>query len=97
MIRIVFSEEEVTQLQDLSTNHPHSFVRRKALALLLKSQEIAHHKIAKIINVCGNTICSYFKAYLCDRASSVTTERDPDASVFEKIGCQIQKDSWSAC
>lgn len=89
MINIVFSEDEVIQLQNLSADHPHSFVRRKALAVLLKSQEIAHHKIAKIINVCENTISAYFKAYLCDRISSVTALNfnKPESSLeqFEDI------------
>jgi transposase len=73
VIRIAFSEEEVTQLQDLSANHPHSFVRRKALALLLKSQDVAHHKIAKVIGVCENTVRAYFESYSREKIESVTT------------------------
>lgn len=72
MITIAFREEEVTQLQDMSANHLHPFVRRKAWALLLKSQGIAHHIIAKILNVCENTIRAYFKDYLSEGINSVS-------------------------
>lgn len=71
MITITFSENDVAQLQDISANHPHPFVRRKAMALLLKSQEIAHHKIAKALNICENTLRAYFKDYISESISSI--------------------------
>jgi hypothetical protein len=61
---IAFSENEVIQLQDLLTNHLHSFVRRKALALLLKSQGIAHHIIAKIIIIIKSIVSKYESIYI---------------------------------
>jgi transposase len=73
VIEIVFTEKAVAELQDISGHHVHPFVRRKALALLLKSQKIAHQTIAKITNVCENTVRTYFKDYLADGISSITT------------------------
>lgn len=72
MITIAFEAEEIAQLQDVSANHIHPFVRRKALALLLKSQNIAHHIIAHVTNVCENTIRTYFKDYLSEGITSIS-------------------------
>jgi len=38
MINVPLTKEEIAQLRDLSINHPHHYVRRKALAISLKSQ-----------------------------------------------------------
>lgn len=62
MIDITFSDEVVAALQKLQ-GHPHPVVRRRALILILKSQEIAHHKIAKIADVCENTVRHWLEAY----------------------------------
>ena len=62
MIDITFSDEVVAALQELQ-GHPHPVVRRRALILILKSQEIAHHKIAKIADVCENTVRHWLEAY----------------------------------
>jgi transposase len=63
MIKLKFSQEDVDQLQKLSNSHPHTFVRRKALALLLKSKGIAHHKICETVGICSNTLRKYCKGY----------------------------------
>ena len=97
MIRIEFTENEVEQLRDLSFNHPHQFTRCKALALLLKSHGVAHHTIAKTINVCENTLCSYFRAYLQSRIASITTInfRKPESSLkqFDAVITEYLKET----
>lgn len=62
MIEITFSDESVAALRELQ-RHPHHVVRRRALTLLLKSQNIAHHKIAQITDVCENTVRHCLETY----------------------------------
>ena len=62
MIRIDISAEDTEHLHALQ-KHPHPFVRRKALALLLKSQNLPHNQIMQIIEICGNTLCAYLQGY----------------------------------
>ena len=71
MLRIAFPEKEVLKLQNLQGFHPHPVVRRRALILNLKSQNIPHHTIAKIADVSENTIRSCFKAYQNNGIASV--------------------------
>jgi len=63
MIRIQFSNESIKNLQEQQKIHPHYAVRRRMLILVLKSQKIPHYKIAKIAEVCENTVRSCLKAY----------------------------------
>ncbi len=63
MIKLIFSDKEISQLQELQLTHPHHVVRRKALIMILKSLHIPHYKIAKIAGVCENTVRSCFKSY----------------------------------
>jgi transposase len=72
MIEVCFTKEELEQLQDLALNHPHPFVRRKALALHLKGYKIPHHTIAQITGVCENTFRTYCKNYSSDGIQSIT-------------------------
>jgi transposase len=63
VIDVKFSNESsIVELQKLRI-HPHPCVRVKALILILKSQKIPHHKIARIANVSENTVRQCFKAY----------------------------------
>jgi transposase len=63
MIEIEFSNEQVNQLRELHLQHPHPVVRCRALTLVLKSQNIAHHKIADTVGLCTNTVREYFGMY----------------------------------
>ena len=49
VIAVPFTASEIEKLCELSLNHPHHFVRRKALAINLKSHGLSHAKIAEII------------------------------------------------
>jgi transposase len=73
VIKIKFSKKTISKLQKLQIQHPHHFVRRKALVMVLKSQSISHQKIAEIAGVCENTVRNYFEAYLEKGLKSVTT------------------------
>ena len=72
MIKIVFIEENIEQLRNMSIHHPHHIVQRKALALLLKNYSISHHLIAEILGICENTLRSYFDCYLESGIEGIT-------------------------
>jgi transposase len=64
MIRISFTHDEVKQLRNESSTHPHPRVRIKMLCLLLKSQDLSHQEIGKIAGICQDTLREYFEQYL---------------------------------
>ena len=72
MIEITFSEGSVAALQELQM-HPHHVIRRRALVLILKSQGIAHNKIARVANVCENTVRHSLEAYQQGGLEKLTT------------------------
>ncbi len=72
MLKIKFKEEDIEKIRDLSKNHPHPFVRQKSNVLLLKSNNISHNLIAKISNLCENTIRNYFNYYVKIGMNSLT-------------------------
>ena len=63
MLRLQWTAEEVTRLQDLRRHHPNPRVRRKAEAVYLKSLNLPHHEIARIVGVTEKTARSYLQAY----------------------------------
>jgi transposase len=73
MIKIKFESNEVDELRDLSQNHPHPHVRKKALALLLKSQKTGHNQICKTLGITENTLRAYFKQFLNLHIEAITT------------------------
>ena len=97
MIKIDFTEESIKQLQELKAHHPHPVVCKRALALILKSENIAHHKIAKIINTSENTIRKYFKMYLQNGTEgiSVINFRKPESqlAVFKTVIVEYFKET----
>lgn len=72
MIKITFESNEIVRLREISQNHPHPRIRTKASALVLKSHNIEHYKIAASIGVSENTLRTYFKQYVKDRIDSIT-------------------------
>ncbi|OAD20496.1 transposase, IS630 family [Candidatus Thiomargarita nelsonii] len=63
MIKIEFSQNEINQLRHDRYYYPEPRVQRKIDVLLLKSQGIAHNKIAEIVGICPNTLRSYLREY----------------------------------
>ena len=72
MIEITFPEGSVAALQELQM-HPHHVIRRRALVLILKSQGIAHNKIARISDVCENTVRLCLETYQQGGLEKLTT------------------------
>jgi transposase len=89
VIKIIFTEADIHQLREMYLHHPHHCVQRRALALLLKSYEIGHSLIAKILEICENTLRSYCKAYMEEgiKALSTLNFRKPEGQLvqFERI------------
>jgi transposase len=61
MLRLVFSEQDIKELDYQRYHHPHPRVQRKMEALLLKAKGLPHHQIASCVGVCENTMRSYFQ------------------------------------
>lgn len=64
MRKINFNEEEIKQLSYESIHHTHPIVRRRMQALLLKSQNVPHYKIARILGLSETTIREYLDLYI---------------------------------
>lgn len=63
MIKIHFTETDITQLKYERYHHPHPRVQRFITALLLKAHRLTHKKIAELTGVCPNTLRTYFRDY----------------------------------
>lgn len=63
MLRLTFSEVDVEQLRYERFHHPHPRVQQRMEALLLKSQNLPHKEICRILAISGNTLRQYLKLY----------------------------------
>jgi transposase len=63
MIRLTFTDEDVKQLRKERFTHPHHRVRRKMEVLFLKSQDISHQKIGKMVGITQDTLRKYLEQY----------------------------------
>jgi transposase len=75
MIRLNFSKEDIAELKKLSSNHPHPTIRRRATALVLKSEDLPHKQISNILGICDNALRAYFYAYRDGGIDGVTAIR----------------------
>ncbi len=64
MRKIEFTPEIIEQLRYESIHHEHHIVRRRMLALLLKSRGLLHKEIAEILGISETTLREYFDLYL---------------------------------
>lgn len=87
MIKIDFSEEEIKTLKDQRFYHPHPRVQRKMEALLLKSQNLSHDQICRIVGISANTFRTYLRSYTeggIDRLKEVSFYRQESKLVGHK-------------
>jgi transposase len=63
MIKTDITETDLAELKKLHEQHPHHVIRRRALILILKHEEIPHQQIARIANVCENTVRNCLSGY----------------------------------
>ena len=64
MIRIAFTEEQLKELHHWRFHHPHARVQLKMEALLLKSQNLPHRQICRLLSISENTLRAYFRDFL---------------------------------
>ena len=64
MLKVVLSGEARSQLKDLQHNHIHPLIRRRALILLLRSENMPNDQITNITGLCENVITGYVHKYL---------------------------------
>ena len=62
-IQLEFSRDTLSILNDERYSHPMPIVQRRMEALWLKSHNLPHAQIAKLVGVCENTLRDYFKLY----------------------------------
>jgi transposase len=62
-IRLNFTPEGIAILNDERYSHPVPLVQRRMEALWLKSHDLPHAQIAKLVGVCDNTLRNYFQLY----------------------------------
>lgn len=92
MLRVVLSGEARAQLKDLQHNHIHPLIRRRALILLLRSENTPNDQITNITGLCENVITGYVHKYL-DGGIARLTElkfRKPE-SKLKPFDSQIKK------
>lgn len=63
MYRVELSGTERAQLQDLQHTHIHPHIRRRALVLLLRSENTSNDTISGITGLSENTITDYVQSY----------------------------------
>lgn len=63
MRKIEFRPDDIQRLRAESQKHAHHLVRRRMLALLLKSEGLGHGQIGRILDISQPTLRSYFDLY----------------------------------
>ena len=63
MLKLDFTIEQIEALKHQKFHHPHSRVRRKMEALLLKSKGLPQAVIAELAGVSANTLLNYFRQF----------------------------------
>ena len=62
-IRLEFTPEALSILNEERYTHPMPLVQRRMEALWLKSHDLPHTMIAELVGVCENTLRDYFQLY----------------------------------
>ncbi|MFA5924926.1 MAG: helix-turn-helix domain-containing protein [Methylococcaceae bacterium] len=62
-IHLEFTPDTLSILNDERYSHPVPLVQRRMEALWLKSHDLPHAQIAKLVGVCENTLRDYFELY----------------------------------
>jgi transposase len=62
-IQLEFTPETLSILNDERYSHPMPIVQRRMEALWLKSHNLPHAQIAKLVGICENTLRDYFNLY----------------------------------
>lgn len=63
MLKIDFTDDDVTELFYWKERHPHARVRKKMSVLYLKSQNLPHKEIKRLEQISENTLLGYLREY----------------------------------
>jgi len=63
MIEVEFSQKDLQEINYQRVHHPHPRVRQKMQALWMKSHQLPHPLICRLVGITGNTLRSYLRAY----------------------------------
>jgi transposase len=74
-MQMQFSPEVIAIFNEERYDHPIPLVQRRMEALWLKSHNLPHGQIAKLVGICENTLRDYFKLYLDNGVDSLRTVR----------------------
>jgi transposase len=96
MIQIEFTEEQIEQLRHERFAHPHPRVQKKMEALLLKSEELPHGRIAKLLEISENTLREYFREFLDGGIERLKETRWMGPTSQLSPFCQTIKDYFEA-
>jgi transposase len=75
MIKIVFSQPEIDELYKAQLINPNPRIRRKLMAVYMKSLDVGHEMICKVCRISWPTLLSYFKEYLLGGINDMTRNR----------------------
>jgi transposase len=64
MRRIQFTQDEILQLKEQRLHHPHAIVRRRMMALYLKSLGFQHKNICAELDISHMCLCEYLDLYM---------------------------------
>lgn len=63
MLKIDFTEDEISQLHHERYHHPHPKVQKKMEVLYLKSQGLSHQEIRRLCRISKTTLTTYIRQY----------------------------------
>ncbi len=75
MIKIAFDPKAKEELYKAHQNHPNPRIRKKLMAVYMKSLDIEHETIRETCRVSWPTLLSYFKEYTCGGIDELTKNR----------------------
>ena len=58
-MRLQFTPEDISIFKDERFSHPVPLVQRRMEALWLKSHDMPHGEISKLVDICDNTLRDY--------------------------------------
>src|SRR5215470_17100834 len=84
-MQVVFTPEDMEELNYERYRHPIPLVQRRMEALWLKSHGLPHSQIAQLVNITENTLRDYFQLYVeggVERLKEVAIQR-PESALQE--------------
>jgi len=75
MIKITFNQTEIDELYKAQLSNPNPRIRKKLMAVYMKSLDIRQETICKVCRISWPTLLSYFKEYISGGINEITKNR----------------------